>query len=68
MANDLHETVSDAQAVTVVEWAAIVDGVLPVGRLTIEITPSGELTRTLRISGLGEKNEHLMKGLHDFVT
>lgn len=63
MANDLHEAMGDAQAVTVIEWAAIVEGVLPTGRLTIEITSSGELSRTLRISSLGEKNELLMKEL-----
>lgn len=63
MANDLHEAMSDTQSVTVIEWAAIVEGVLPTERLTIDITPSGELSRTLRISGLGEKNKLLMKEL-----
>jgi tRNA threonylcarbamoyladenosine biosynthesis protein TsaE len=40
MADELHETVTDPRSVTVVEWAEVVDNVLPEKRITLRITPS----------------------------
>jgi tRNA threonylcarbamoyladenosine biosynthesis protein TsaE len=40
MADELHETVTDPRSVTVVEWAEVVDNVLPEMRITLRITPS----------------------------
>jgi tRNA threonylcarbamoyladenosine biosynthesis protein TsaE len=50
MANELGEVVTDAQAVVVVEWADIVEGVLPRDRLRVYITVTGEESRKLTIS------------------
>lgn len=47
MRDELAEAVADPQAVTVVEWADIVEDVLPVGKLTIRIKTTGESEREL---------------------
>ena len=51
MANELTETTQDPAAVTVIEWADIVEGVLPEHRLRIEITAPSETSRTLLLNG-----------------
>lgn len=53
MADELQETVSDARIVTVVEWADIVEGVLPASRIRIVFTTPSENERQLTLSGLG---------------
>jgi tRNA threonylcarbamoyladenosine biosynthesis protein TsaE len=45
VANELAEVIDDPQGVAVVEWADIVEGVLPADRLTIRITATGEISR-----------------------
>ncbi len=50
MAEELAEVVGDRQAVVVVEWAGIVENVLPAERLTIQITPTGETERVFNFS------------------
>jgi tRNA threonylcarbamoyladenosine biosynthesis protein TsaE len=47
MQEELAETLADHKAVTVVEWADIVEKVLPAERLTITITATGEHSRQL---------------------
>lgn len=47
MANELAELTDDPQAVVVVEWADIVQDVLPERRLRIVITTTGETERRL---------------------
>ena len=51
MADELHEAVSDPKTITVIEWAAIVEGVLPEGRIRIQITSPSETERKLEIQG-----------------
>jgi len=51
MANELTETTMDAQTVTVIEWADIVEGVLPANRLSIAFTAPTEQSRSLTIEG-----------------
>lgn len=51
MANELIETVGDPSAITVVEWADIVEGVLPENRLTIRFSAPSESARVLELSG-----------------
>jgi len=51
MANELKETTQDPTAVTVIEWADIVDGVLPETRLLIEFAAPTETTRNLTLNG-----------------
>lgn len=51
MANELTETTQDPTAVTVIEWADIVEGVLPEHRLRIEFTAPTETSRNLVLNG-----------------
>lgn len=51
MADELHETLHDPHTITIIEWADIVDGVLPENRLRISITAPSETARTLSIEG-----------------
>ncbi len=50
MANELTEMVNDPKTVTVVEWADIVEGVLPETHYTISITAPTETTRQIELS------------------
>ena len=49
MREELAEVIADPQAVVVVEWAGIVDDVLPSNRLAIRITATGEESRHYEI-------------------
>lgn len=49
MANEVAEMVDDLQTVTVIEWAAIVEGVLPKHHSTISITAPSETTRRIEL-------------------
>jgi tRNA threonylcarbamoyladenosine biosynthesis protein TsaE len=51
MRDELAESVHDAAAITVIEWADIVEGVLPDDRVTIRLTAPTETDRRLEISG-----------------
>lgn len=51
MADELNETVHDPLVVSVVEWADVVEGVLPLERIVIRITAPTDETRLLTISG-----------------
>lgn len=59
MADELQETLLDPQTVTVIEWAGIVEGVLPKDRLTIRFESPTETKRVLTLSG----NEKLLEQL-----
>lgn len=47
--NELQDTVNDPKTVTVIEWAAIVEGVLPEGRFTLRLTSPTETSRQVEI-------------------
>lgn len=51
MADELKETTQDLQSVTVIEWADIVEGVLPSSRLRITFTTPTETSRSLAFDG-----------------
>lgn len=51
MADELREVLHDSQFVTIIEWADIVDGVLPADRLRIVISAPSEHGRILDITG-----------------
>jgi tRNA A37 threonylcarbamoyladenosine biosynthesis protein TsaE len=53
MQDELAEVVTDLNTITLIEWAEIVQGVLPADRLTIHITPTSETARSLSISSGG---------------
>lgn len=50
VANELAEVVGDEQGVVVVEWADIVEDVLPAEHLTIRIKSTGDTEREFEIS------------------
>lgn len=51
MADELAETTQDTTSITVIEWADIVEGVLPAEHLRISITAPTETTRSLKMTG-----------------
>ncbi|MGH7218133.1 MAG: tRNA (adenosine(37)-N6)-threonylcarbamoyltransferase complex ATPase subunit type 1 TsaE [Candidatus Microsaccharimonas sp.] len=56
MANEVAEMVHDPTIVTVIEWADIVEGVLPGGHFTLSFTATSETARTIEMPNiLGEK-------------
>ncbi len=56
MANEVAEMVHDPTVVTVIEWADIVEGVLPGEHFTLSFTATSETTRTIEVpAALGEK-------------
>lgn len=50
MADELREMVSDKTTVTVIEWADIVDGVLPEEHFSLRFTSPTETSRTIEIN------------------
>lgn len=63
MADELHETASDTMAVTIVEWADIVTGVLPEDRLTLSIVSPTETTRQLTLAAHGPRSQRLLEAV-----
>lgn len=50
IADELHEVVGDESAVVIVEWAEVVQHVLPENRITIRITATDESSRVIDIA------------------
>ncbi len=63
MADELQEVTSDLKTVTVIEWGGLVEGVLPIDRLSIRITSPTEDTRQLELIGGGENSRKILEGL-----
>lgn len=63
MRDELSETMSDPQNITIIEWSGIVDGVLPIDRVTINIQSPTETSRHVEIAGSGDKSNRLVTGL-----
>ncbi len=63
MADELHETVHSPDTVTIIEWAAIVEGVLPADRLSVHITSISEHGRKVVLKAGGEKSQALLEML-----
>jgi len=59
MADELTETTQDQTVVTVIEWADIVEGVLPKDRLSIRFTSPTETSRHLTVTGPAQIMEKL---------
>jgi tRNA threonylcarbamoyladenosine biosynthesis protein TsaE len=51
MKDELAETLQDLKTITVIEWADIVEGVLPSDRLTIQFESPTETSRKLTLTG-----------------
>lgn len=63
MADELRETLQDQTTITIIEWAGIVEGVLPADHLTISITSPSETDRHIELSAGGSKSEAIMEKL-----
>lgn len=63
MADELRETAHDRTAVTIIEWADIVAGVLPEDHLTVTIIAPTEQTRRVELRASGPLSQRLMEGL-----
>lgn len=50
MERELAEALQDPKAVVVIEWGGIAEAVLPPGRLSIRIKPTGETSRRFSFS------------------
>lgn len=61
MANELYETLHTPTAITIIEWANIVSGVLPAERLSIHISPLSEEGRKVELKASGEKATKIME-------
>ena len=51
---ELAEAVADSQTIVAIEWADVVEGVLPADRLTINILPLGEDGREVELLASGK--------------
>ena len=52
MARELDEAIHDSNIVTIVEWAEIVQNVLPDDHIRISITPTSETERHVMLEGM----------------
>jgi tRNA threonylcarbamoyladenosine biosynthesis protein TsaE len=59
MADELGEEIGSPGTVTIIEWAGVVEGVLPVDRLSVLITSPSETARKFEISAGGEISRKL---------
>lgn len=60
---ELAETIQDQRTVTILEWANIVDNVLPEDHMMIEIIPTSEQARRLSINSRGAKTQSIVRKL-----
>lgn len=63
LASELHETAHEGKTITIIEWADIVQGVLPDDRLTIHLTPLSETARRVELLTGGERSKVLAEAL-----
>lgn len=61
MTNELYETLHDPAAITIIEWAGIVEGVLPSDHLTITIASPTETDRRIELTVGGTKSRKLLE-------
>jgi tRNA threonylcarbamoyladenosine biosynthesis protein TsaE len=63
MADELHETLHDQKTVTIIEWADIVDGVLPADHIKIFISAPSESERRVEVVAGGTNSQALIARL-----
>ncbi|GAB5445019.1 MAG: tRNA (adenosine(37)-N6)-threonylcarbamoyltransferase complex ATPase subunit type 1 TsaE [Fuerstiella sp.] len=56
-----EEFLNDTNAVCLVEWASLVDPVLPTDRLSIELTQQSDIARQLHLTARGEVSERVLQ-------
>ncbi len=59
MKQELDEAISDPHSITIIEWADIVSGVMPVDRITLTITPITELSRRIELQSGGPHSHQI---------
>lgn len=59
MKDELAESTSDASTITVIEWAAIVEGVLPKDRITVRFSSPSDTARVLDVTAPKEIEQSL---------
>lgn len=64
MADELGEEIGKSKVVTIIEWAGVVEGVLPVDRLTVLITSPSETFRKFEITAGGKASQKLEKEIN----
>lgn len=64
MESEIAESIEDKETVVIVEWAGLVEGVLPEDRLKIEIIPADDIEKRGFDLTVGPKHSHLLKGLN----
>lgn len=60
---DIREVTSDDSSIVMVEWADIVEGVLPRDRLIVDIVTIGEMSRKFTFRSNGPKSNQIIEGL-----
>ena len=63
MSDELVETLNQPMTVTVVEWAGVVDGVLPEDRLRVEISATSETDRHVTLTSGGPRSDAVLTEL-----
>lgn len=63
MAEELSESVDDEYTVTILEWADIVEGVLPADRLSISLSTTGELIRRCELTSHGRRSQEILESI-----
>lgn len=63
MRAELAEVIDDDSSVVVLEWAALVDGVLPADRLSIRLLATSEQARQLTVTAGGPQSQQLLERL-----
>ena len=63
MADEIREVMDDPRSIVVIEWANIVNDVLPADRLTIRITSPTETTRVITLEAGGVMSQALLEKL-----
>lgn len=61
MSDELHETLHEPTTVTVVEWAGIVQGVLPDDHVQMKIIATSETERRCEITAYGLRSRQLLE-------
>jgi tRNA threonylcarbamoyladenosine biosynthesis protein TsaE len=63
MADELGEEIGIPNVVTIIEWAGVVEGILPKDRLTINITSPGETSREFIVTAGGDISRGLKESI-----
>jgi tRNA threonylcarbamoyladenosine biosynthesis protein TsaE len=63
MGDELKETILNQKTITIIEWGGIVEGALPVDRLTLSIVAPTETVRRIIVEAHGTRSLEIEHGL-----